>query len=146
MNRPQRYDENGIPVFTAENTFREGEGVYIHMSTDFPDFVGVRHKHEFIEIVYVISGNAEHETAGGRYPVSKGDVVIVRCQSTFEDGDTVLVFLGGHAACRRLRRTEGGMLFIASNPDYEPVFFPENASADKKCRILGRVVELRAKY
>ena len=77
MNRPQRYDENGVPVFTAESTFREGMGIYIHMSTDFPDFVGVRHKHEFIEIVYVISGNAEHETVGGRYSVSKGDVVIV---------------------------------------------------------------------
>lgn len=77
MNKPQRYDNDGVPVFTAESAFREGESVYIHMSTEFPEFVGVRHKHEFIEIVYVISGSAEHEKAAGRYPVSKGDVVIV---------------------------------------------------------------------
>ena len=77
MNRPQRYDENGVPIFTVEDTFRKGESVYIHLSTDFPEFVGILHKHEFIEIVYVISGSAVHETAGGSYTVSRGDVVIV---------------------------------------------------------------------
>ena len=77
MKRPDRYDEHGVPIFTAENTFRPGESVYIHLSTDFPEFVGRLHKHEFIEIVYVISGSAVHETAGGSYTVSRGDVVIV---------------------------------------------------------------------
>ena len=77
MNCPKRYDENGVPIFTAEDTFRKGESVYIHLSTDFPEFVGILHKHEFIEIVYVISGSAVHETAGGSYTVSRGDVVIV---------------------------------------------------------------------
>ncbi len=77
MNRPDRYDENGVPIFTAENTFRRGEPVYIHLSTDFPEFVGILHKHEFIEIVYVISGAAVHETAVGSYTVSRGDVVVI---------------------------------------------------------------------
>lgn len=77
MNKPERYDENGIPIFTAQSAFRKGESVYIHMSADFPEFVGVLHKHEFIEIVYVISGSAVHETASGSYTVTKGDVVIV---------------------------------------------------------------------
>lgn len=66
-----------MPIFTRENTFRAGESVYIHLSTDFPEFVGILHKHEFIEIVYVISGSAVHETAGGSYTVSRGDVIIV---------------------------------------------------------------------
>ena len=77
MKRPDRYDENGVPIFTAENTFRPGESVYIHLSTDFPEFVGILHKHEFIEIVYVISGSAVHETAGGSYTVSRGDVIVI---------------------------------------------------------------------
>ena len=77
MKRPDRYDEKGVPIFTRENTFRAGESVYIHLSTDFPEFVGILHKHEFIEIVYVISGSAVHETAGGSYTVSRGDVVII---------------------------------------------------------------------
>ena len=51
--------------------------MYIHLSTDFPEFVGILHKHEFIEIVYVISGAAVHETAAGSYTVSRGDVVVI---------------------------------------------------------------------
>lgn len=77
MKQPDRYDDAGVPIFTAENTFRPGEPVHIHLSTDFPEFVGILHKHEFIEIVYVISGAAVHETAGGSYTVSRGDVVVV---------------------------------------------------------------------
>ncbi len=77
MRHPDRCDENGVPIFTADGTFRAGEKVYIHLSTDFPEFVGIPHKHEFIEIVYVISGSAQHETANGTYPVSRGDVILV---------------------------------------------------------------------
>ena len=75
--QPVHHDENGIPVFTPQDLFRRGENVFIHLSTDFPEFVGIQHKHEFIEIVYVISGSAIHETAGGSYPVSRGDIVII---------------------------------------------------------------------
>lgn len=77
MKRPSRCDENGVPIFDAESTFRPGESVYIHLSTDFPEFVGILHKHKFIEIVYVISGSAVHETAGGSYTVSRGDVIVI---------------------------------------------------------------------
>ena len=81
VNKPDRHDENGVPIFTAENTFRPGESVYIHLSTDFPEFVGILHKHEFIEIVYVISGSAVHETEAGSYTVSRGDIVVVNTDS-----------------------------------------------------------------
>jgi len=77
MNKPDHYDHQGIPVFTSESMFRPGENVYIHMSADLPEFVGVSHKHTFLEIVYVISGSAIHETAAGSYPVSRGDIVVV---------------------------------------------------------------------
>ncbi len=77
MKRPDHYNENGVPVFTAESMFRPGENVYIHMSGDLQEFVGILHKHTFLEIVYVISGNAVHETASGSYPVSRGDVIVV---------------------------------------------------------------------
>jgi len=87
--------ENGIATFSGREFFREGEHCYIHMSSAFPEFVGVPHKHKFIEIVYVISGSAEHVTAehrpdvGGtlrsnerRYGVEKGDLVIINCETT----------------------------------------------------------------
>ncbi len=77
MGKPDHYDNQGIPVFTAESMFRPGENVYIHMSADLPEFVGIAHKHTFLEIVYVISGSAIHETATNSYPVSRGDIVVV---------------------------------------------------------------------
>jgi len=77
MGKPDHYDNQGVPVFTAESMFRPGENVYIHMSADLPEFVGIPHKHTFLEIVYVISGSAIHETAANSYVVSRGDIVIV---------------------------------------------------------------------
>lgn len=69
--------EDGIPVFTAGNFFRPGESVYIHISSEFPDFVGVLHKHEFIEIVYILSGQGRHIAGEKVSPANKGDLFIV---------------------------------------------------------------------
>jgi len=66
-----------IKVFTGEEFFRPGESVYIHRSEQFPGFIGVPHKHRFIEIVYVLQGEAEHIVGENRYAVRKGDVVII---------------------------------------------------------------------
>lgn len=77
MKTTEHFDENGVPIITSEAMFRPGEKMHIHLSADCPEFVGVLHKHEFIEIVYVISGEAIHKTAGGSYKVSRGDVIIV---------------------------------------------------------------------
>ena len=70
-----------IREFTCEDFFNPGEGVYIHMSSEFPKFVGVRHKHRFIEIVYIISGKATHVVGDHRYGVSKGDLSIVNYET-----------------------------------------------------------------
>jgi AraC family L-rhamnose operon transcriptional activator RhaR len=81
---------DGVPVFTGENFFRPGESVYIHMSSEYPDFVGVLHKHRFIEIVYVISGQAEHVAGNHRSSASKGDLFIVNYDTPhafFADGN-----------------------------------------------------------
>jgi len=66
-----------VPVLTSENFFRPGESVFIHISDDYPDFVGVLHKHTFIEIVYVISGQATHVVGNHQTTASKGDLFII---------------------------------------------------------------------
>jgi len=66
-----------IKIFTGNEFFRPGESVYIHRSEQFPGFIGVLHKHRFIEIVYVLRGEAEHVVGENRYSVKKGDVIIV---------------------------------------------------------------------
>lgn len=66
-----------VPIIKQEDIFRPGEDVYIQLSTQFPDFIGVLHKHTFIEIVYVISGAGIHQVEDRRAAATKGDVFII---------------------------------------------------------------------
>ncbi|OPY93129.1 MAG: HTH-type transcriptional activator RhaR [Syntrophaceae bacterium PtaU1.Bin231] len=81
MKNRQVQCSDGVPEFTGEDFFRPGESVYIHMSTEFPDFVGVVHKHKFIEIVYIISGQAVHVVGDHRSGASKGDLFIINYET-----------------------------------------------------------------
>ncbi|NLA74602.1 MAG: AraC family transcriptional regulator [Deltaproteobacteria bacterium] len=76
------YYEGNIPVFTKDSFFQCGEHVYIHESTDFPAYVGTAHKHEFIEFVYVLSGEAKHAINGMEYDVMSGDLIIINYDAT----------------------------------------------------------------
>lgn len=66
-----------IRVLTKEDFFRAGETVHIQMSDEFPDYIGIRHKHEYIEVVYVVSGRAIHEIGDKVYRVKRGDLFII---------------------------------------------------------------------
>ena len=70
-----------IPLFTTEDFFKDDENVYIQISTEYPDFVGVTHKHTFIEIVYILSGSAMYYVGKHNYPVAKGDLCIVNYET-----------------------------------------------------------------
>ena len=70
-------NHNEVPVITEQDIFRPGENVYIQLSTQYPDFIGVIHKHTFIEIVYILSGSGTHIIGDRSVPVSKGDLFII---------------------------------------------------------------------
>lgn len=79
--------------------------------------------------------------------ISDGDVVIVRQQEDAESGDIVIATVNGdEATCKRLRKYRDGIELIANNPTYEPLFFSNEEIINKPIRIIGRVVELRAKF
>ena len=75
-----------------------------------------------------------------------GDVVVVRKQADADTGDIVIYSVNGDsAACKRLRKTEDGIMFITFNNEYFPkVYNWEEVESLPVC-ILGRVVELRGK-
>ena len=78
---------------------------------------------------------------------SEGDVVIVRKQEDAESGDIVIATVNGtDATCKRLRKYRDGIELISTNPSYEPMFFSAEEIEQKPVRIIGRVVELRAKF
>lgn len=79
--------------------------------------------------------------------ISDGDVVIVRRQDDAESGDIVIAMVNGDdATCKRLRKYRDGIELIPNNPAYEPMFFSDEDIQLKPVRIIGKVVELRAKF
>lgn len=79
--------------------------------------------------------------------ISNGDVVIVRQQDDAETGDTVIALVNGDdAVCKRLRKYKEGLELISTNPSYAPLYFDEETIKSKPVRIIGKVVELRAKF
>lgn len=76
-----------------------------------------------------------------------GDVVIVRLQPEVENGDIAIVRVNGdEATCKKIKKTPEGVMLISLNPAYEPMFFTKKQVQTLPLTILGRVVELRAKF
>ena len=76
-----------------------------------------------------------------------GDVVIVRQQSDANSGDTVIALVNGDdATCKKLQKTENGIMLLSTNPNYLPMFFTNEEILTKPVVILGKGVELRSKY
>lgn len=79
--------------------------------------------------------------------ISNGDVVIVRQQDDAETGDIVIAMVNGDdAVCKRLRKYKEGLELISTNPNYAPIYFDDDTIKTKPVRIIGKVVELRAKF
>lgn len=77
--------------------------------------------------------------------ILKGDVVIASPQKDAENEDLVIVSLcGKDAVCRRLMKYQGSVALFANNPNEAPVYIPE--SDKDKMQILGKVIELRARF
>ena len=69
--------EKQILVLKQSDLFRDGEPLRIQMSNEFPDYIGVLHRHKFIEVVYILSGSAMHYVEGESGRVGKGDLFII---------------------------------------------------------------------
>lgn len=79
--------------------------------------------------------------------MKNGDIVIVRQQDDAESDDIVIATVNGtDATCKRLKKYQNGIALISSNPAYDPMYFSNKEIEEKPVRIIGRVVELRAKF
>ena len=75
------------------------------------------------------------------------DVVIVKQQPDANSGDTVIVLVNGDdATCKKLQKTDNGIMLVSTNPKYPPMFYSLEDIQAKPVVILGKVVELRQKY
>lgn len=76
-----------------------------------------------------------------------GDRVIFRVQDDAESGDVVIAMVNGSdATCKKLRKHPHGIDLIPLNNKYEPMYFSNEQIESLPVRIIGKVVELRARF
>ena len=79
--------------------------------------------------------------------ISDGDVVIVRKQDDCENGEIAVALVNGdEATVKRIKKRPEGLMLIPNNPAYEPMFYSNAEIESLPVRIIGKVVELRAKF
>ncbi len=79
--------------------------------------------------------------------ISDGDVVIVRKQPDVDSGQIAIVCVNGdEATCKKIMKQDNGILLLPLNPAFAPTFYSNENIESIPITILGRVVELRAKF
>jgi AraC family transcriptional regulator, L-rhamnose operon transcriptional activator RhaR len=69
---------DGTPVLHGSRLFRPGVHVYVNRSDEsFSEYMGIPHRHDFIEIVQVISGRGLHRVGQAEYETAPGDLFII---------------------------------------------------------------------
>ena len=79
--------------------------------------------------------------------INDGDTVIVRKQSTANNGDVVITLVNGDdVTCKKFEKLDNGIMLISNNSEYSPMYFSNEEVTTKPVVIIGRVVELRRKF
>lgn len=118
----------GIPIEAISDT-DEWEGITSEMASR-GEYFGLRIKGDSMEP-----------------KISDGDIVIVRQQPNAENGDLVIAYVNGYdAVCKRLKIYQDGIALVSNNPSYPPMYFSNEEMEQTPVVIVGKVVELRAKF
>lgn len=82
------------------------------------------------------------------YPkLENGDIVIVKKQSTADNGDVVIAMVNGDdATCKRYKRMDAGIMLTSDNSEYSPMFYTNEQVQSLPVTIIGKVVESRKKF
>lgn len=79
--------------------------------------------------------------------MSSGDVVIVRRQESVESGELGIVLVNGNeAACRRVIYNDIGIILVPLNSAFSPMAYTKKDMKNLPIKIIGKVIELRAKF
>lgn len=79
--------------------------------------------------------------------ITEGDIVIVRKQSIVENGELAVVLVNGNDAnVKKFYINENGVTLISTNPSYDPFYYSREEVEKLPVQVIGKVVELRAKF
>lgn len=76
-----------------------------------------------------------------------GDIVIVRKQPDVENGEIAIVLVNGYdATVKKIKKRPDGIMLIPINPSFEVMFYNNKEIDELPVIIIGKVIELRAKF
>ncbi|MBQ6707389.1 MAG: helix-turn-helix domain-containing protein [Clostridia bacterium] len=76
-----------------------------------------------------------------------GDVVIVRKQSDINNGEIAVVLVNGSdATVKKVFKRDNNLMLVSLNTAYEPIVYSSSDIIYSPVIIIGKVVELRAKF
>lgn len=79
--------------------------------------------------------------------MNEGDVVIVKKQETVDTGDIAIVLVNGdEATVKKIKILNDGIMLIPFNSKYDPWEYTAEDIEKLPVKIIGKVVELRAKF
>ena len=79
--------------------------------------------------------------------INDGDTVIVKQQTTANNGDIIIALVNGDdATCKKFEKLDNGIMLISNNSEYSPMYFSNEEIITKPVVIIGKVVELRRKF
>lgn len=80
--------------------------------------------------------------------IAEGDVVIVRQQPDVDSGSLAVIMINGNeATLKKVTKHENGIMLTATNVSvYEPHFYSAEEVESLPVQVIGKVVELRAKF
>ena len=79
--------------------------------------------------------------------IAEGDVVIVRKQNIVENGELAVVLVNGNdATVKKFYMNDNGVTLISTNPIYDPFYYSKEDVEKLPVQVIGKVVELRAKF
>lgn len=79
--------------------------------------------------------------------IHSGDTVIIKKQSSVEDGEIGVILIDGEdATLKRIHKSNDGLLLTGDNPAvYPPTFYSDRQVENLPVTILGKAVEIRRK-
>lgn len=80
--------------------------------------------------------------------IYEGDVVIVKKQSTVDNGDIAIVLVNGNeATIKQIQRSQSGITLVGFNVAvYPPHFYDAKEVEELPVKVIGKVEEVRRKY
>ena len=70
--------------------------------------------------------------------ITDGDIVFIKQQNTVENGEIAAVVIGDEATLKRVYKTSEGLMLVAENPAYQPMYF--SGEELTQTYVLGKAI------